>query len=216
MWAITLVVDVAIERVSDMVSHWLKKSIGKDASTQASGNSSETHQHDRAGSNNPAVVGLCRVMTLLSVLLLAGLLILGWVTLKSGIDWDASVVPVDRDNTRSEDLFEVETGAVVARVMTDVVRFDLGDLNSEGLLGSEDGLRALSYEFCVPASETHVEEVRAIDVTLSIQRGSPGRIGCGEAEYLAIGNTHQSDFRRVLERLGRLPYIERIEQVHFE
>ena len=83
-------------------------------------------------------------------------------------------------------------------------------------MGSGDGLRALSYEFCIPAVESHVKEVEAIDSTIAIQRSSPGRVGCGEGEYLAIGNTHQPDVDSVLARLSRLPFVDRIEEAHFE
>jgi hypothetical protein len=46
--------------------------------------------------------------------------------------------------------------------------------------------------------------------------GSPGRIGCGPDQVLVIGNTHRPDFAFVLQRLAELPYVERIEQAHFE
>jgi hypothetical protein len=89
-------------------------------------------------------------------------------------------------------------------------------LNDEGLLGAANGLRALSYEFCIPADEAHVREVEAIDSTIAVQRSSPGRIGCGEAEYLAIGSTHQPGFGEVLDRLSRLPYVTEIQEAFFE
>jgi len=92
------------------------------------------------------------------------------------------------------------------------ITFDLTTLNAEGLHGSAEGLRALSYEFCIPAGATYVNEVRAIDTTVVFHLTSPGRIGCTTEQYLCIGHTHQPDFRAVLERLARLEYVARIDQ----
>jgi hypothetical protein len=45
---------------------------------------------------------------------------------------------------------------------------------------------------------------------------SPGRIGCGESENLCIGSTHQKDFRRILQRLAELKYVQRIDESFLE
>jgi hypothetical protein len=92
------------------------------------------------------------------------------------------------------------------------IRFDLSVLDDNGLYGPPNGLRALHYEFCIPATEAHAEQVSAINPSLEIMRGSRGRIGCTEEQYLCVGSTHQPGFRDVLARLAELPYIERIEQ----
>ena len=92
------------------------------------------------------------------------------------------------------------------------IRFDLSVLDDDGLYGPPDGRRALHYEFCIPATETHADQVRAIDPTIQVMRGSRGRIGCTADQFLCIGSTHQADFRGVLNRLAELPYIDRIEQ----
>ncbi|MCK5191008.1 MAG: hypothetical protein KAR12_13230, partial [Methylococcales bacterium] len=36
---------------------------------------------------------------------------------------------------------------------TDKIEFDITKLNQQGLYGPADGLRSLSYEFCIPAEE---------------------------------------------------------------
>ena len=90
------------------------------------------------------------------------------------------------------------------------IHFDLTGFTEEGLYGPPDGLRALDYEFCIPADPALVDEVRAIDPTLSVFPDSPGRIGCGVDEYLCIGTTHQPDFRAVLLRLAELEYVQHI------
>jgi hypothetical protein len=198
-----------------MASQWNSKAGGNGDSRSSSETSGE---HSRrifeAGSSHssdPAFDGLCRVLIALSVLLLLGLVVLVGFTLSSDIDWDASVVKVD-----SGDQIQNESHPPVPEAAREVIRFDSSRLDEQGLVGPADGLRALSYEFCIPAVEAHVSEVESIDATIAIQRSSPGRIGCGEAEYLAIGNTHQADFRKVLARLSRLPYVDSIEEAHFE
>lgn len=98
----------------------------------------------------------------------------------------------------------------------DKIRFDLSQLNEEGLYGPPDGLRSISYEFCIPADEKLVDEVSSIDTSLRIHPDSPGRIGCSPEEYLCVGNTHQKNYREVLFELARLEYVEKIEQSFFE
>ena len=95
------------------------------------------------------------------------------------------------------------------------IGFDLSRLDARGLYGPADGLRALDYGFCIPDRPEAVATVRAIDPSVRTYR-APGRIGCPAHTLLCIGNTHQSGYREVLAALARLPFVERIEQVHFE
>jgi len=96
------------------------------------------------------------------------------------------------------------------------IKFDTDVLNAQGLQGPPDGLRSLSYEFCVPKDDVKLEQVKRIDPSIRFQGGSPGRIGCTEEEVLAIGNTHQDNFKEILLEIARLEYIEEIREVHFE
>lgn len=96
------------------------------------------------------------------------------------------------------------------------VRFDLNRLRADGLQGPPDGLRALHYEYCIPEQADAIQDVTAIDPTLQIQRGSPGRAGCREGKLLCLGHTHQIDHRAVLERLAALPYVVEIHESFFE
>ncbi len=91
------------------------------------------------------------------------------------------------------------------------VHLDLAAINADGLTGPADGLRAVSYEFCIPATEAAVAEVTAIDRTVEVQRGARGRIGCSAEQYLCVGSTHQPGYRDVLVRLARLDYVAAIE-----
>jgi heat shock protein HslJ len=96
------------------------------------------------------------------------------------------------------------------------IRFDLDRLDADGLQGPPDGLRALHYEYCIPDRPEAIREVTAIDPTLQIQRGSPGRVGCGAGELLCFGISHQPGYRAVLERLAALPFVAEIHEAFFE
>jgi hypothetical protein len=96
------------------------------------------------------------------------------------------------------------------------IRFDLDRVNADGLQGPPDGPRALHYEYCIPDRPEAVRAVTAIDPTLQIQRGSPGRVGCGAGELLCLGHTHQPGHRAVLERRAALPFIAKIHEAFFE
>ena len=93
------------------------------------------------------------------------------------------------------------------------IQFDLSTLNDDGLQGPPDGLRSLSYEFCIPASKR--AEVAKLDPTIGFSE-SPGRIGCTQGQLLCIGNTHQPRFREVLFELASLSYVTEIREVFFE
>jgi len=109
------------------------------------------------------------------------------------------------------------TGIGVTRDETESkIGFDLSRLNNDGLQGPTDGLRALHYEFCIPADETFAEEVQRIDSTCQVMKSANGRVRCGQDEYLCLGNTHQTDFRSVLMRLAELEYVGQIEESFFE
>ncbi len=96
------------------------------------------------------------------------------------------------------------------------IGFDLDRLDARGLVGPPDGLRALHYEYCIPDRAEPLATVRAIDPTLEVSRGAPGRVGCGAGELLCLGRTHQPDHRAVLERLDSLPFTGAIRESFFE
>ena len=96
------------------------------------------------------------------------------------------------------------------------LRFDLNRLDTAGLQGPPDGLRALHYEYCIPDHPEAIAAVRAIDPTLQIQGHSPGRVGCGADALLSLGHTHQPDHGAVLVRLAQLPFIAEIREADFE
>jgi hypothetical protein len=96
------------------------------------------------------------------------------------------------------------------------ITFNVSRLNDQGLYGPPDGLRALNYEFCIPADPALAAQVKAIDPTIAIHAGSQGRSKCSREEYLCIGSTHQTKFRTVLLNLASLPFVKQINQCFFE
>ncbi|MGC8712936.1 MAG: hypothetical protein ACP5RH_11140 [Leptodesmis sp.] len=91
------------------------------------------------------------------------------------------------------------------------ITFDLSQISPDGLIGPPDGQRSLSYEFCIPATENHLNEVRSINPAIQISR-SPGRTGCTQNQYLCIGETHTPQWREVLIAIAKLDYVQRIDQ----
>jgi hypothetical protein len=97
------------------------------------------------------------------------------------------------------------------QVSTQKITFDLSRISDAGLVGPPNGLRSLSYEFCIPAHDQTLAEVRAIDPTLQFSR-SPGRIHCQRDQYLVIGETHRPNWRSILTQLAQLDYVQRIDE----
>ncbi len=95
------------------------------------------------------------------------------------------------------------------------IKLDFKQLDADGLTGPPKGKVAVNYEFCIPAEEKYWRQVHKIDPTVQKNAGK-GRVGCKDAQWLVIGNTHQKNYQRVLFRLASLPYVERIEPVFWE
>ena len=96
------------------------------------------------------------------------------------------------------------------------IEFDISNLNQQGLYGPADGLRSLSYEFCIPAEEHFVSVIHNIDPDIKIHRQSPGRIACTTAEYLCMGDTYNKPYQKNFNELASLSFIKRIIQSVFE
>jgi len=92
----------------------------------------------------------------------------------------------------------------------------LEQLDGAGLLGPADGKRALDYEYCIPAGRAHEEQIVALDPTARVRPGWRRRIGCGPDQWLVLGDTHQPDHQKVLERLAALHFVHRIIPAWYE
>jgi hypothetical protein len=96
------------------------------------------------------------------------------------------------------------------------IEFDITKLNQQGLYGPADGLRSLSYEFCIPADEHFVSVIHNIDPEIKIYRHSPGRIACNQSEFLCVGDTYNKPYQKNFNDLANLFFIKRIIQSIFE
>ncbi len=97
------------------------------------------------------------------------------------------------------------------------IRIDLSEFNDEGYRVHPDGEKsATSYEFCIPANDSVLAEVKAIDPTAGEMKGSKGRSGCSDMEWLVIGNTRQKNFKDVIRKLAELSYIRKITETFWE
>lgn len=105
-----------------------------------------------------------------------------------------------------------QRGAREANEPARKIRFRLEALDAEGLTGTPGALRAVSYEFCIPDRRECRAEVYRLDPSVEFMPGSRGRAGCGPGQLLCVGNTHQPDWRQVLNDLASLGYVARIEE----
>ncbi|QYO62858.1 hypothetical protein [Leptolyngbya sp. 7M] len=92
------------------------------------------------------------------------------------------------------------------------ITFNLAVISPAGLIGEGTNLQSVSYEFCIPATETHRTEVQAIDPSVQYFPHSRGRIDCSDDQILCIGHTHQARWREILQQLASLDYVERIDR----
>ncbi len=90
------------------------------------------------------------------------------------------------------------------------IRFDLNQLDSEGLVGANDAQRSLRYEFCIPQGATHLGQVRAIDPSIAVYPKSRGRVVCAANQVLCIGETHKPNWRDIILAIATLDYVESI------
>lgn len=95
------------------------------------------------------------------------------------------------------------------------IRFDLARLDSRGLYGHADGKRSLAYEFCVPDASGRLAAVLDINPALQCTAHSPGRLGCSEAQWLCIGDTHEPGIA-ALKKLAGLEFVSEIRETYFE
>lgn len=109
-----------------------------------------------------------------------------------------------------------EPGGIDAQASMAKIEFSLEAIDERGLTGPPDGLRAVSYEFCLPDDAAKIAEVRSIDRTVEVMRGAKGRVGCGDSTVLCVGSTHQAEWRDVLGRVSSLSYVDRVARADFE
>lgn len=97
------------------------------------------------------------------------------------------------------------------------IRIDLSKFNEEGYRVQPDGERSsTSYEFCIPAYDSVLAKVKAIDPAAQEMKGSKGRSGCSDKEWLVISSTRQPGFKDIIKKLAELNYIRKITETFWE
>lgn len=97
------------------------------------------------------------------------------------------------------------------------ITFDLGEFTEDGLRQRITGEgSSINYEFCIPAEEEKLNEVTAIDPTAKVYKGSKGRIGCKDNQWLVIGESRQSNFKKVIRTIAGLNYVVQINETFWE
>jgi hypothetical protein len=146
-----------------------------------------------------------------------------WVTIK----YDNKIVQTERynditvrgPNNLPEGIFEpAQFGKVhwYKAMVSPKLTFDISGIDPDGLSGTPDGKVSLDYEFCIPGDEHHAATVLAIDPSLKITKKGKGRIGCNKSQWLCIGNTHQANWRSILDQLAALDFVNQIDQTFWE
>ena len=98
----------------------------------------------------------------------------------------------------------------------DKITFDISATSQEGSSEPPDSLSYVSYEFCIPAKDKFLNEVKDIDPTIMFHAHSRGRIGCQTDQYLCIGTIQSSQWREILMSIAKLDYVERIDRFYGE
>ncbi len=103
----------------------------------------------------------------------------------------------------------------VDNMMESKIKFDISQLDKNGLTGPEDGKRSIAYEFCIPDNKINRDKVKKIDRTVQFTRAM-GRSLCSKNQVLCLGHTHQPNAQKVLLKLAELNYVEKIIETFYE
>ncbi|MDZ4747935.1 MAG: hypothetical protein SH808_05570 [Saprospiraceae bacterium] len=93
------------------------------------------------------------------------------------------------------------------------IKFDYSAIDDSGL---RNGEVAVDYEFCVPANEAILDQVIKIDPGVRVLKSSKGRIGCSEQQWLCINSTHSPGWKKKLDAIASLYFVERILETFYE
>ena len=97
------------------------------------------------------------------------------------------------------------------------IRIDLSEFNEEGYRVRPDGEKSTAhYEFCIPASDSILGEIIAMDPMAEVMKGSKGRSGCTDKEWLVISSTRKAGFKDIIKKQAELPYVRKITETFWE
>jgi hypothetical protein len=109
----------------------------------------------------------------------------------------------------------VATVSEADKIALKKIKFDLSDLDLDGLRGKTGGKTSVDYEFCIPAKANIWIEFQKIDPSLKQNKGR-GRVGCGDGTWLVIGATNQPNWRDILLKIARRSEIKEIQETVWE
>ena len=99
------------------------------------------------------------------------------------------------------------------KIMLSKIKFDYTKIDDNGL---RNGEVAVDYEFCIPANESIVQEVRAIAPDMRVMKNSKGRIGCTSQQWLIVNTTHSPEWKKQLYAIAYLDYVDQIIETFYE
>ena len=93
------------------------------------------------------------------------------------------------------------------------IAFDVEQTDERGLRHNSS---YVDYEFCIPHHDSILAIVQQIEPDVRVMKGSRGRVGCTNSEWLCIVNTHDPEWKNKLFALASQPFITRIAEVFYE
>ena len=93
------------------------------------------------------------------------------------------------------------------------VHFDYTNLDAGGF---RNGISHVDYEFCIPREDKALEQVRKIEPDVKVMKSSRGRIGCTDQQWLCIVSTADDEWKKKLEQIATLSFVQRIEETFYE
>jgi hypothetical protein len=97
----------------------------------------------------------------------------------------------------------------------DKIRFDLKNVDVNGLEGPPAGKREIAYQFCVPNTEAKRLEIAELDPTARFESEAAGRAGCTADEILVHARTGAPNWRGRMEAVAALPYVKSIRRTPY-
>ncbi|MBL8017377.1 MAG: hypothetical protein JNK43_08915 [Ignavibacteria bacterium] len=97
------------------------------------------------------------------------------------------------------------------------IKIDLTAFDDDGYRVYPNGEKSSAhYEFCIPAVDSLLAEVKAIDPEAGEMKGSKGRSGCSDREWLIISSTRKPGFKEIIKRTAELEYVRKITETFWE
>jgi hypothetical protein len=108
-------------------------------------------------------------------------------------------------------------GIIIGDSSENKIKIDLIQFNNEGYRVYPNGEKSSAYyEFCIPANDSILAVVKSIDPEASEMKGSMGRSGCSDQEWLVISSTRKTGFKDIIRKLAELEYIRQITETFWE